>query len=137
MRAVLLAAAIVIAPLGVPAAPAAACPAPSIPVFPGARLPDGSRGPDMPVNAGNVFLTTPDTLLDVQRFYYTRLPNEGWVAVAQLPGQYISQFGAAGASTTSGDVAQGVLEFSRNDGHESVRIVGQAGGYSIYVDCRD
>jgi len=30
-----------------------------------------------------------------------------------------------------------VLEFSRNDDREHVRIVGVGGGYSIYVDCRD
>jgi hypothetical protein len=134
MRALLLGAAILLAPLGGPAVPAHACPAPSIPVYPGAQAASGD-GANMPVGGGNSFIATTAPLLDIQAFYYTRLPNEGWSAVAQLPGQYIEQFG--GPDNARINELMGVLEFSRNDNHEHVRIVGDAGGYSIWVDCRD
>jgi hypothetical protein len=135
MRAALLCIAVLFGPVLSPAAPALACPAPSIPVYPGARLPDGARVTGLPVNAGNMYLTTDAPLLDIQRFYFMRLPGEGWQSIAQLPGQYIQQFGGDGDVPI--EAPEGVMEFTRNDGHESVRIVGQAGGYSIYVDCRD
>jgi hypothetical protein len=135
-RAASLAAVIILALLVVPAVPAAACPAPSIPLYPGALPPGGPSGTSLPVNAGRVFIPTEDPLVDVQRFYALRLPNEGWVTVPQLPGQYIDQF-SRGGLTPQDNIPQGVLEFSRNDGHETVRIVGEGGGYSIYADCRD
>jgi len=137
MRTLLLVAATVLALVGVPARPTSACPAPSIPLYPGARPPPGLSGPELPVSSGNMFIATDDSLANVQRFYYTRLPNEGWEPVTQLPGQYIEQFGGQGGSTTPVGGPQGVLEFSRNAGHERVRIVGQASGYSIYVACID
>ncbi len=136
MRTLLLAAVAVLALVGLPARSAGACPAPSIPVYPGGQA-AGGDGTSLPVLAGNQFIATTAPLVDVQSFYYTRLPNEGWVSVAQLPGQYIEQFSSAGGPTIPGSGPQGVLEFSRNDDHEHVRVVGQAGGYSLYVDCRD
>jgi hypothetical protein len=134
MRALLLAAAILLAPLGLPAAPAHACPAPSIPIYPGGQAAAGD-GSSMPVTAGSAYVATSAPLLDIQAFYYTRLPNEGWTAVAQLPGQYIEQFGGPGSARMN--EPYGVLEFSRNDNHERVRIVADGGGYSIWTDCRD
>ena len=134
MRVLVLCAAILVAPLGLPARPAHACPAPSIPVYPGAQAALGN-GSSMPVTAGSSFIATTAPLLDIQAFYYTRLPNEGWAPVTQLPGQYIEQFD--GFDSPRMNEPMGVLEFSRNDDHEHVRIVGDAGGYSIWVDCRD
>ncbi|HEY7062665.1 MAG TPA: hypothetical protein VII06_14390 [Chloroflexota bacterium] len=134
MRAWLLCAAILIAPLGLPATAAHACPAPSVPVYPGAVAPSGD-GSNMPVVAGSSFIATNAPLLDIQAFYYTRMPNEGWTPVEQLPGQYIEQFD--GFDSSRGNQPLGVLEFSRNDNHEHVRIAADAGGYSIWVDCRD
>jgi hypothetical protein len=134
MRVLLLSAAILLAPLGLPAAPAHACPAPSIPIYPGGQVAGGTPS-NMPVTAGNSFIATSAPLLDIQAFYYTRLPNEGWSAVAQLPGQYIEQFNGLGGARMNEPL--GVLEFSRNDNHERVRIVADGGGYSIWVDCRD
>jgi len=118
----------------VPAAPAHACPAPSIPVYPGALAASGD-GSNMPVVGDNSFVATNAPLLDIQAFYYTRMPNEGWSPVTQLPGQYPDQFG--GFDSARMNAPQGVLEFSRNGEHEHVRIVADAGGYSIWVDCRD
>ncbi|HZS02194.1 MAG TPA: hypothetical protein VFE37_25980 [Chloroflexota bacterium] len=134
MRALLLTVAILVAPLGLPARPAHACPAPTIPVYPGA-LPATGAGSALPVTAGNSFIATNAPLLDIQAFYYTRMPNEGWAPVTQLPGQYIEQFD--GFDSARMNEPLGVLEFSRNDGHEHVRIVADAGGYSIWVDCSD
>ena len=134
MRALLLAAAILLAPLGLPAAPAHACPAPSIPIYPGGQAAAGD-GSSTPVVAGNSYVATAAPLLDIQAFYYTRLPNEGWTPVTQLPGQYIEQFTGLGGPRMNEPL--GVLEYSRNDNHERVRIIADAGGYSIWVDCRD
>lgn len=134
MRALLLCAAILLAPLGLPAAPVHACPAPSIPVYPGAQAASGD-GSNMPVVGGNSFIATGAPLLDIQAFYYTRMPNEGWSPVTQLPGQYPDQFD--GFDSARMNAPQGVLEFSRNGEREHVRIVADAGGYSIWVDCRD
>ena len=39
----------------------------------------------MPVVAGSSFIATTAPLLDIQAFYYTRMPNEGWTSVEQLP----------------------------------------------------
>jgi hypothetical protein len=134
MRAVLLTAAILLAPLGLPAEPAHACPAPSVPIYPGAIAPAGD-GAGMPVTAGSSFVATDAPLLDIQAFYYTRMPNEGWQPVTQLPGQYADQFD--GFDGPRGNQPLGVLEYSRNDNHEHVRIVADAGGYSVWVDCHD
>jgi hypothetical protein len=136
MRALLICAAILIAPLGLPAPSTYACPAPSIPLYPDAQ-PAYGNGSSRPVTAGNSFVATDAPLIDIQAFYYTRLPNEGWSPVTQLPGQYPEQHAMGEPSTRGANVPQGALEFSRNDDHEHVRIVGDAGGYSIWVDCRD
>jgi hypothetical protein len=134
MRALLLSAAVLLAPLGLPARAVLACPAPSVPIYPGAIAPAGD-GAGMPVTAGNAFVATNAPILDIQAFFYTRMPNEGWQPVTQLPGQYPDQFG--GFEGPRGNQPQGVLEFSRNGEHEHVRIVADAGGYSVWVDCRD
>ena len=54
-----------------------------------------------------------------------------------MPGQYIEQFGGRGGSTANGNMPAGVLEFARDDGQQRVRVVGEAGGYSLWLDCRD
>jgi hypothetical protein len=115
-------------------APAVACNAPSVPIYPGAELPDGTG---MSAGGGNLFVATTAPLIDIQAFYYTRMPNEGWAAATQLPGQYPDQHGFGQTAPRSGNLPQSALEFSRNDDHEFVRIVGAGGGYSIYVSCRD
>ena len=133
MRALLLAVALLVAPLP-PARPAAACDAPSVPIYPGALAGDGSG---LQGSAGNAFIATTAPLVDIQAFYYTRLPNEGWAVATLLPGQYAEQHDMGNPSVRGGNVPQSVLEFTRNGDRERVRIVGVGGGYAIYVDCRD
>ena len=116
--------------------PATACPAPLVPLYPSAQ-PAAGDGGGLPLSAGNTFVATTAPLVDIQAFYYTRLPNEGWAPVTQLPGQYPEQHGMGDPTTRGANVPMGVLEFSRNDDHEHVRIVGVGGGYALYVDCRD
>lgn len=130
MRAVLLAIAVLGAPLGPPVRPVLACDAPAVPIYPGAQSGDG-------VSAGSGFIATTAPLVDIQAFYYTRLPNEGWATATLLPGQYAEQHDMGNPSTRGGNVPQSVLEFTRNNDREHVRIVGVGGGYAIYVDCHD
>ena len=134
--AMLVAMTIGLASLGAPATTAATCPESLIPLYPSSQSGDGQQGLSLVASTGRFFVATDDPLVDVQRFYSLRLPNEAWVSVPQLPGQYIDQF-SRGGYTPQDNIPQGVLEFSRSDGRESVRIVGEGGGYSIYTDCRD
>jgi hypothetical protein len=106
-------------------------------VYPGSQ-PAAADGSALLVVAGNTFIATTAPLVDIQAFYYLRLPNEGWAPVTQLPGQYADQHDMGSSpSVRPGNAPQSVLEFSRNADHEHVRIVGAGGGYSIYVDCSD
>jgi hypothetical protein len=116
---------------------AAACMAPPVPIFPGARqiagvvstLPGGSTG------EGHTVWTTTASALDVQMFYYLNLPGDGWTAVAQMAGQYAEQFtGSENSSTTA---ALGALEFTRRRDAERVRIVTEPIGYSVWLVCRE
>jgi hypothetical protein len=61
------------------------------------------------------------------------LPGEGWGTVTPLPGQHPESFAGPGY-VRNDNVPEPVLEFSR--GSAFLRIVGQAGGYSIFVECR-
>ena len=131
MRIALLTAALLLAPLAAPARPAAAqCE--SVPIYPGSRplsVSDvsGSGG------VGQGYFATDDLLVYVQTFYYNRLPNEGWAPITPLPGQHPEQHANPGFSP-NGLTPQPVLEFSR--GNAFLRIVGEAGGYRIFLDCR-
>jgi hypothetical protein len=124
---------------GAPARPALGCEMAPVPAYPGARQLTGV--PAAPSGAvpgpGRSLWATDDPLTSVQQFYYMRLLNAGWAEVAQLPGQYIEQFGGRDGSTATGNVPAGVLEFARDDGRQQVRVVGEAGGYSLWLDCRD
>jgi hypothetical protein len=128
MRVTVLYVAALFASLGLPARLALACDAPSVPIYPGAQAAE---------SAGSGFIATTAPLVDIQAFYYTRLPNEGWAIATLLPGQYAEQHDMGNPSTRGGNVPQSVLEFTRNNDREHVRIVGVGGGYAIYVDCRD
>jgi hypothetical protein len=66
-------------------------------------------------------------------FYFVRLTNGGWQEVAQLPGQYPSQF--QGNDRGPITMTLPVLEFSRGDTAQRVRIVGEAGGYTVWLEC--
>ncbi len=61
--------------VGGPAAPAVACTLPSVPIYPEAEAPDGAG---LSASGGSMFIATTAPLVDIQAFYYTRLPNEGW-----------------------------------------------------------
>jgi hypothetical protein len=131
----LLLTALLLAPLGAPAEQAGLC-APPIPVYPGAqpmgtRLPPGSPG--WVSDTGTTLYATPDSLLNIQRFYFTQMLNLGWQQVEQLPGQDIEAFGNEHSVRIDGPV--GVLEFRRNGNREHVRITGEAGGYSVALWC--
>jgi hypothetical protein len=124
-----------LAPLLLPARAAAACVAP-VPVYPGARQVGGPVSAPLGLGVtseGRTGWATPDTLLDVQMFFYIRLTGGGWQTVAQLPGQYPDQF----ASSDRGPITTTlpVLEFSRDGNAERVRIVTEAGGYSVWLEC--
>ncbi|HLH26846.1 MAG TPA: hypothetical protein VK066_30335 [Chloroflexota bacterium] len=110
-----------------------------VPAYPGARplgSPDAAASGTVPGPGGSLWATD-DPLASVQQFYYMRLLNAGWAEVPQLPGQYIEQFGGRGGSTAGENAPLGVLEFERDDGQQRVRLVGEAGGYSLWLDCRD
>jgi hypothetical protein len=134
MRALLLFAALLAAPLLAPATPAAAqCP--SVPIYPGSR-PLGSTETSRigaATGAGHAYYATDELLAYVQQFYYMRMPSEGWEPVTLLPGQYPEQHANPGFTPT-GITPQPVLEFQRPGAY--ARIVGEAGGYSIVLDCR-
>ena len=134
MRVALVVAALLAAPLLAPAAPAAAqCP--SVPIYPGSRSasnPDSSRAGAV-TGAGHSYYVTDELLAYVQQYYYLRMPSEGWELVTLLPGQYPEQHANPGFTPT-GITPQPVLEFQR--GNAYARIVGEAGGYSIVLDCR-
>ncbi len=135
MRALLFVA-LLLAPLVAPGSAAADCAVPPIPVYPGSQPVAGSVGADAGgwvANAGHTVWATPDSLRDIQMFYYIRLTGSGWGEVAQLPGQYPDQF----ASSDRGPIITvlPVLEFSRDDGRQDVRITAEAGGYSIWLEC--
>ena len=137
MRIVLIVA-LTLAALLVPARPAAAsCADAGIPIYPGA-LPSGglqtvgSRGA-WEASPGRTTWATEDELRNIQMFYFVRLTNSGWQEVQQLPGQYPDQFqGPDRGPITS---ALPVLEFTRGGTADRVRIVGEAGGYTIWLDC--
>jgi hypothetical protein len=131
MRIALLLAALVLAPLAAPTQPAAAQCGP-VPVFPGSRPLDVSEVSG-PGGVGQGYFATDEALVYVQSFYYSRMPNEGWAPVTPLPGQHPEQHANPGFSPNS-ITPQPVLEFSR--GNSFVRIVGEAGGYRIVLECR-
>jgi hypothetical protein len=114
---------------------AAACELPPVPVYPGARQVGGLMEPSnrgwVP-STGRTYYAIDGPLRDIQWFYFTTLLNLGWTEVAQLPGQYIETFGRGHQRT---DTAVGILEFERNSGQEHVWIVGEAGGYSVSLQC--
>jgi len=130
MRIAILLAALVLAPLAAPTQPAAAqCG--SVPIYPGSR-PAGGAEVNGTTAVGSGYYVTDEPLVSIQRFYSYRLPSEGWGTVTPLPGQHPESF--AGPEYVRNDnVPEPVLEFSR--GNAFLRIVGQAGGYSIFVDC--
>jgi hypothetical protein len=137
MRAILLVA-LLLAPLAAPGRAAAQCTTPLVPVYPGALPAGGPVGSDasgFAASVGHTVWATPEPLRDVQMFYYIRLLGSGWGEVAQLPGQYPDQFGG----TDRGPIITtlSVLEFVRDDGRQRVRIAGEAGGYSVWLECRD
>jgi hypothetical protein len=110
-----------------------------VPAYPGARALTGQHtapGEAVPGPGGSRWATD-EPLASVQQFYFIRLLNAGWGEVAQLPGQYIDQFGGLGGSTANSNTPLGVLEFARDDGQQRVRLVGEAGGFSLWLDCRD
>jgi hypothetical protein len=129
--------ALTLAALLVPARPAvASCADAGIPIYPDA-VPNGglqtvgSRGA-WEASPGRTIWSTSDELRNIQMFYFVRLTNSGWMEVAQLPGQYPEQFQGndRGPVTTT----LPMLEFSRGTS-DRVRIIGEAGGYSIWLDC--
>ena len=136
MRVPLLAACL-LASLAVPARPAAACAAPLVPVFPGALQLAGSggQGPAGWAPLGHSIWATDAPLLDVQQFYYIRLGSDGWNGVPQLPGSYPDQWQNPGIPRMN--VAEPILEFSRGGDRERIRIIGEAGGFSVWLECRD
>ncbi len=115
---------------------AAACGAPPVPVYPGARQTAGlvSSAVGGATGEGHTIWTTPAASLDILMFYYANLPADGWTPVAQLPGQYPDQFASMDAG---GVTAPSVLEFSRARDAEHVVIVPEATGYSVWLECRD
>ena len=124
---------------GVPARSALGCEMAPVPAYPGARQIGGlAAAPNEGVaGPGSSRWATDEPLTSIQQFYFIRLLNAGWAEVPQLPGQYIEQFGGRGGSTANGNVPAGVLDFARDDGRQRVRVVGEAGGYSLWLDCRD
>src|SRR5919202_848394 len=137
MRAILFAV-LLLAPLVGPGRAAAQCALPLVPVYPGSLAAGGQVASDASgfgAPVGHTVWATPDTLRDVQMFYYIRLLGSGWGEIAQLPGQYPDQFGG----TDRGPLVTmlPVLEFVRDDGRQRVRITGEAGGYGIWLECRD
>jgi hypothetical protein len=113
---------------------AAPCAAVQIPVFPGGRVAGASdRGGY--VGPGHTYVVTDESLLWVQQFYYNRLTSEGWAPVTPLPGQHPQSF--AGENFIPNGVPEPVLEFTRANDTQFVRIVGEGGGYTIIFLCRD
>jgi hypothetical protein len=136
MRALLFVA-LLLAALAAPGRAAAQCAPPPVPIYPGSVPVGGPVTSDaggFVASVGHTVWATPDPLRDIQMFYYIRLPGSGWNEVALLPGQYPDQF----APSDRGPIITvlPVLEFTRDNGREDVRIVGEAGGYSIWLDCR-
>jgi hypothetical protein len=134
MRGALIALTLLV-PLLLPARATAACIAP-VPVYPGALQIGGP--PSGPQNLGvtsegRTGWATEDSLLNVQMFFFVRLTNGGWQEVQQLPGQYPSQF--QGPDRGPVNTVMPVLEFSRGDTAQRVRIVGEAGGYTVWLEC--
>jgi hypothetical protein len=134
MRMLVFCAAVLLAPLALPATPAVACITPSVPVYPG---PEAADGFSLPAGAGTAFISLTAPLVDVQAFYYARLPDDGWAIATSLAGQHPEQREMGSPSAREPSFPQGALEFTRNDGREHVRIVGAADGYRIYLACRD
>jgi hypothetical protein len=131
MRVALLLAALLLGPLAAPAVPAIAqCG--GVPIYPGAR-PSGGDEFSSAGSRGSGYFMTDEPLVHVQRFYSYRLPGEAWAPVTPLPGQHPESFANPGYFHGN-NVPEPVLEFSR--GNAFVRIVGEAGGYSIFLDCR-
>jgi hypothetical protein len=114
---------------------AIACAGPPVPAYPGALQlggpPAAQQGGE--ITPGHTAWTTVDSLLDVQMYHYTRLPASGWATVAQLPGQYPDQF--AGGDRPEYGPALAALEFTRGGDAERVRITGDGGGFSVWLDC--
>ena len=138
MRTALLLAALLLAPLAGPARPAAACDVPSVPVFPGAQQAGGLVVPGPPgwvPTTGRTTWATDEPLLNVQQFYYIRLGSDGWNGVPQLPGSYPDQWQNPGIPRMN--VAEPILEFSRGGDRERIRIISEAGGFSVWLECRD
>ncbi len=135
MRILILVAALAAVTVAPPAQPAAACTTPPIPVYPGA-LPTGGvdRFGDV-TSLGRTYVATTEPLLSIQQFYYTSLPNSGWQAMTPMAGQHPQSF--AGRGYTPNGAPEPVLEFSRANASQYVRIVGEGSGYTIVLDCRD
>src|SRR4051794_26472743 len=134
MRTALIALAL-LAPLLLPARAAAACVAP-VPVYPGPQQIGGPAPARQNLGVpgeGGAGWATEDSLLNIQMFYFVRLINGGWQEVAQLPGQYPSQF--QGNDRGPITMTLPVLEFSRGDAAQRVRIVAEAGGFTVWLEC--
>jgi len=134
MRRALIALALLV-PLLLPAPATAACIAP-VPVYPGAQQIGGPPSSPQSIGVtseGRTGWATEDSLMNIQMFYFIRLTNGGWQEVAQLPGQYPSQF--QGPDRGPINTVMPVLEFSRGDTAQRVRIVGEAGGYTVWLEC--
>ena len=124
-----------LAPLLLPARAAAACIAP-VPIYPGAQQIGGPMSAPLNLGVtseGRTGWATEDSLLNIQMFYFVRLTNGGWQEVAQLPGQYPSQF--QGNDRGPVTMTLPVLEFSRGDTAQRVRIVAEAGGFTVWLEC--
>ncbi len=135
MRGTIWLAALLVAALGGPARPAMACATPPVPVYPGGLATGGVDRFGLVTDLGRTFVTTGDPLLWVQQFYYTRLPNDGWAPVTPLPGQHPWVF--AGAPFSPNGMPEPVLEFTRANDTQFVRIVNEGSGYTIILSCRD
>ena len=131
MRVAMLLAGLLLAVLAAPALPVGAQCGP-VPIYPGSQ-PAGGAEVSGATAGGSGYYVTEEPLVNIQRFYSNRLPNEGWASVAPLPGQHPESF-AGPEYVRTDNVPEPVLEFSR--GNAFLRIIGQAGGYSIFIDCR-
>ena len=137
MRIGLLLAACLLASLVAPTQTAAACAVPLVPAYPGAQQISGYVGQAAAawLPQGRSTWVTDAPLLAIQQFYYTRLSGDGWNGVPQLPGTYPDQFSTPLQPPIN--VPQPVLEFQCGGDRELIRIVTEAGGYSVWLECRD
>jgi hypothetical protein len=135
MQMLLLVGAMLLAPLAAPVPQAGSC-LPPVPVYPGALQAGGrviAGFADWVPSTGRSLYLTPDSLLNIQRFYYTQMVNLGWEVMRPLPGQDMQSFGNEFSRQI--DEPFGVLEFRRNGDREYARIVGESGGFTVALDC--